>query len=67
MATFHEGGCIARMGNESECLPVLTSEATVFLRQSSLNGLVLSVLSTTMQFNSQGILATLNLSKNRGF
>ena len=67
MATFQEGGCTAlRLKLISERLHLLPQQL-VSSRQRSSNSLVLSVLSPTMQLSSQGILATLNLSKNRGF
>lgn len=58
--------CSSRLKLISERLHLLPQKL-VSSRQRSLNSLVLSVLSPTMQLSSQGILATLNLSKNRGF
>lgn len=66
VAAAQEQGCAAFLPEMSARLRVQTGDAGSPERQV-LNSLVLSVLSTTTQLSSQGILATLNLSKNRGF
>lgn len=61
------GALPAETSQQGSARPNLRGWLRSLLKTKVLNGLVLSVLSTTMQFSSQGILATLNLSKNRGF